>query len=110
MGSCSWVPLSNSVTVAPASPVPEIVSAGWLVEPPALVIATTGAVVSSVMFSAEVVELLPKVSLSCAETDLLPSAPRSPATTVRLTLPAVTSAAVMVCVTGCASAEPPSNS
>ena len=33
---------------------------GWLVEPPALVIATAGAVVSSVMASAAVVELLPK--------------------------------------------------
>ena len=38
----------------------------------------------------------------------VPSAPRSPAVTVRVTLPAVTSAAVMVCVTGCASDPPPS--
>ena len=63
-----------------------------------------GAVVSSVMVSAAVVELLPKESLNCAEICLLPSAPRSPAVTVRLTLPAVMSAAVTVCVTGCASA------
>ena len=39
----------------------------------------------------------------------MPSAPRSPAVTVRLTLPAAMSAAVMVWVTGWASAEPPSS-
>ena len=48
-------------------------------------------------------------SLSCAAICLLPSAPRSPAVTVRLTLPAVMSAAVMVWVTGWASADPPSS-
>ena len=68
-----------------------------------------GAVVSRVIVSAAVVELLPNASLNCAEICLLPSAPRSPAVTVRLTLPAVMSAAVMVCVTGCASADPPSS-
>src|SRR6202011_2144817 len=106
---------SKMVTVAPAlasarSTVPEIVCCAWLVGPPRFLIVTVGAVVSSVMLSAAVVELLPARSLNCAEIALLPSAPRSPATTVRLTLPAVTSAAVMVWVTGCASAEPPSSS
>src|SRR5262249_27931161 len=37
-------------------------------------------------------------------------APRSPAVTVRLTLAAATSAAVIVCVTGCAKDSPPSSS
>ena len=69
-----------------------------------------GAVVSSVTPSAEVVELLPAASVNWAVIDFEPSAPRSPAVTVRLTPPAVTSAAVIVCVTGCASAEPPRRS
>ena len=56
--------------------------------PPGLVIATTGAVVSSVITSAAVVEVLPATSLNCAKICLVPSAPRSPAVTVRLTLPA----------------------
>ena len=71
---------------------------------------SAGAVVSSVTLSAPVVELLPRPSLNRAEICLTPSAPRSPTVTARLTLPAVTSAAVTVCVTGCASGEPPSNS
>ena len=86
-----------------------MVCAAWLVGPPGLPIATTGAVVSSVITSAAVVEVLPATSLNCAEICLVPSAPRSPAVTVRLTLPAVISAAVMVWVTGWASAEPPSS-
>ena len=79
--------------------------------PPSMVaMATAGAVVSSVIVSAEVVEELPAASLNFAEIALPPSAPRSPAVTARLTLPAVTSAEVIVCVTGCASGEPASNS
>ena len=67
--------------------------------------------VSSVTASAEVVEVLPAASENFAEIDLLPSVPRSPAVTVRLTLPAVISADVMVCVTACAPAPtPPSSS
>ena len=69
-------------------------------------IATTGAVVSNVKLTAELIELLPAASLNWAVTSLLPSAPRSPAVTVRLTLPAATSVAVMRCITGCASGEP----
>ena len=69
-----------------------------------------GAVVSRVIASAEVVELLPAVSLKWAEICLLPSAPRSPAVTVRLTLPAMMSAALIVCVTGCAKDTLPSSS
>ncbi|MEO8834552.1 MAG: hypothetical protein ABI407_20270, partial [Bradyrhizobium sp.] len=106
------LPLSNSVTVVPASAtstVPVMVCAAWLVLPPLLPIATTGAVVSRMKLNAAVVELLPATSLNCAVTDLVPSAPRSPAVTVRLTLPALMSAAVMVWVTGCASADPPSS-
>ena len=80
-----------------------------MVAPPGLPIATPGAVVSSVITSAAVVEVLPATSLNCAVIDLVPSAPRSPAVTVRLTLPAVMSVAVMVWVTGWASAEPPSS-
>src|ERR1700761_4731955 len=108
------VPLSNSVTVEPmaasaAVTLPVIVCVVWSVRPPAVSIATVGGRVSRVKLSEAVVELLPATSVNCAETCLPPSAPRSPAATVRLTLPAVTSAAVMVCVTGCASAEPPSS-
>ena len=56
------LPLSNSVTVLPASAistVPVMVCAAWLVAPPRLPIATTGAVVSSVKLS-EAVPVLPK--------------------------------------------------
>ena len=56
------LPLSNSVTVLPASAtstVPLMVCAAWLVAPPLLVMATTGAVVSRVKLNAAVVELLP---------------------------------------------------
>ena len=95
----TWVTPSKTAIVVPASApaiVPVTVRLGWLVAPPGLPIATTGAVVSSVITSAAVVELLPATSLNCAVIDFEPSAPRSPAVTVRLTLPAVMSAAVMV--------------
>ena len=117
------VPLvSNSVTVAPASaPLPVNTGVVTLVmlsvfeEPESVAAVMSGAdggaaVVSSVMVSAAVVEVLPAASLNCAEIALPPSAPRSPAVTARLTLPAVTSAAVMVWLTGCAKGEPPSSS
>ena len=99
----TWVAPSKTAIVVPASApaiVPVTVRLGWLVAPPGLPIATTGAVVSSVITSAAVVEVLPATSLNCAVIDLVPSAPRSPAVTLRLTLPAVMSAAVMVWVTG----------
>src|SRR5882762_5921010 len=63
--SCVVLPLSNSVTVVPmsaTSTVPDIVWLVWLVGPPGLVIATTGAVVSSVNVS-DAVPVLPNVSV-----------------------------------------------
>ena len=74
MGSCSRGPV-----VETASPwrrlraVPEIVSAGWLVEPPALLIATAGAVVSSVNKTGALALVLPAVSVSMATTLCGPS-------------------------------------
>src|ERR1700682_4101012 len=62
------LPLSNSVTVVPmsaTSTVPDIVWLVWLVGPPRLVIATTGAVVSSVNVS-DAVPVLPARSVSLA--------------------------------------------
>ena len=67
---------SRMVTVAPASAtstVPVMVCAAWLVAPPALVIATTGAVVSSVKLSVAV-PVLPKVSVWLATMVCAPSA------------------------------------
>src|SRR5260370_31226610 len=75
---------SRMVTVAPASATstaPVMVWLAWLVGPPVLVIATVGAVVSSVTLSAAVVEGLPARSLHCAQPDFRPSEPRSPAGT-----------------------------
>ena len=80
----TWVAPSKTAIVVPASApaiVPVTVRLGWLVGPPGLPIATTGAVVSSVITSAAVVEVLPATSLNCAVIDLVPSAPRSPAVT-----------------------------
>src|SRR6266478_1052619 len=67
------VPLSNSVTVVPASPVPEIGCAAWLVVPPGLVIATAGATVSTVAVTADVVVTLPAASVALAVKLWLPS-------------------------------------
>ena len=67
------LPLSNSVTMLPASPVPARSCAAWLVAPPALVIATTGAVVSRVKLS-EAEPVLPKVSVWLATMVCGPSA------------------------------------
>ena len=60
---------SRMVTVAPASPtstVPVRVTLAWLVGPPALLIATTGAVVSSVNKTGALALLLPVVLVSMA--------------------------------------------
>ena len=65
-----------------------------------------GAVVSSVMFTADVVEVLPAASPNWAEIDLEPSEPRSPEMTVSVTLPVLISLAVMVWFTGCVNAAP----
>ena len=70
------LPLSNSVTVVPASATstePVMVWLAWLVAPPLLVIATTGAVVSSVKLS-EAVPVLPKASVWLATMVCAPSA------------------------------------
>src|SRR5258707_1635103 len=67
---------SRMVTVAPASAtstVPVMVWVAWLVGPPGLVIATTGAVVSSVKLS-EAVPVLPNVSVWLATMVCGPSA------------------------------------
>ena len=72
----SAVAPSKSVTVAPASAtstVPVMVCAAWLVARPLLVIATTGAVVSSVKLS-EAVPVLPKLSVWLATMVWAPSA------------------------------------
>ena len=67
---------------------------------------TEGAVVSNTKSSGALTELLPAVSLNCAIACFLPSAPRSPAITIKLTRPTDTSAAVTMCLTGCARGEP----
>ena len=67
---------SSRVTVAPASAtstVPVMVCAAWLVGPPGLVIATKGAVVSSVKLS-EAEPVLPKLSVWLATMVWAPSA------------------------------------
>src|SRR5260370_10916 len=67
---------SRMVTVAPASAtstVPVMVWLAWLVGPPGLVIATTGAVVSSVKLSVAV-PVLPKLSVWLATMVWAPSA------------------------------------
>ena len=61
------------VPASATSTVPVMVCAAWLVEPPLLVIATTGAVVSSVKLS-EAVPVLPKLSVWLATMVWAPSA------------------------------------
>ena len=111
------LPLSNSVTVVPASAtstLPVMVCAAWLVAPPLLVIATTGAVVSRVKVSVAV-PVLPKVSVWLATMVWVPSASpvgmndqapvASAVTVVAIALPSM-----VKCTTVLANPVPPSAS
>ena len=101
------VPDSASVLSLVKPPL-EIVAVSPVFVPIVLLIVSLGLVVSTVIVSAEVSEVLLAKSLKWAEINFALSAPRSPGVTVRFTKPASISANVIVWVTGCKRELPPS--
>ena len=81
--------------MVPDSPVPETVCEAWLVRPPLLVMATLGAIVSSVKVVLPLAPALPARSVAVAEMTWAPCAPR---VTVAVQLPSPARVAVAISV------------